>query len=136
MMGAALPSPIRPRLGQFVRLLASDRDGEVVAAARAIGRMLKGAGVDFHDLAATVETEPAERVVVQWRDRPVPTASTEPKSWPELARWIRDNDKGRLAVHERDFVRDMASRLVLNGQPSEKQAAWLRRLYAKLGGPA
>jgi hypothetical protein len=38
-------------LGKFVRLFASDKDGEVVAAVRALGRMLAKQGADFHALA-------------------------------------------------------------------------------------
>ncbi|CAH1696805.1 hypothetical protein CHELA1G11_70030 [Hyphomicrobiales bacterium] len=38
-------------LGKLVRLLSSDHDGEVVNAARAIGRSLQAAGSDWHELA-------------------------------------------------------------------------------------
>jgi hypothetical protein len=48
-------SPIAERLGKLVRLLASDRDGEVVAAVRGLRRTLASAGMDFHGLAALVE---------------------------------------------------------------------------------
>ena len=39
------------RLRKLLPLLASDQDGEVIGAARAIGRTLKGCGSDFHALA-------------------------------------------------------------------------------------
>ena len=44
------------KLGKLLRLLASDRDGEVVAAAKAITRTLAGADLDIHALAEGVET--------------------------------------------------------------------------------
>src|SRR5262245_1455965 len=47
-------APIADKLKPLVRLLASDRDGEVVATARAIGRLLKSAKLDFHALADSV----------------------------------------------------------------------------------
>jgi len=47
--------PSAGRLAQLVRLLASDREGERMAAVAAIGRALKGEGHDWHDLAAAVE---------------------------------------------------------------------------------
>ena len=48
------PASVSDRLGKFIRLLTSDRDGEVVAAARAIVRTLEGAGADIHDLAESI----------------------------------------------------------------------------------
>jgi hypothetical protein len=40
-------------------LLGSDKDGEVVAAARAIGRTLRADGRDWHSLVASIRTKPA-----------------------------------------------------------------------------
>jgi hypothetical protein len=48
-------TPLEQKLGTFIRMLASERDGEVVAAARAIVRTLKAAA-DIHVLAERVET--------------------------------------------------------------------------------
>ena len=42
-------------MAKLIRLLASDVDGEVLAAVRALGRTLKAGGCDFHDLAGLVE---------------------------------------------------------------------------------
>jgi hypothetical protein len=39
------------KLQKFVKLLTSDQDGEVVAAARAICRALRNAGSDIHEFA-------------------------------------------------------------------------------------
>ena len=47
---------IAEKLGRYVRLLSSDQDGEVVAAAHAIVRVLKTAGADIHTLAKHIET--------------------------------------------------------------------------------
>jgi hypothetical protein len=52
---ADLSISTRRKLANFVRLLASDRDGEVLAAARAIPRVLKAAGADIYALADQVE---------------------------------------------------------------------------------
>lgn len=46
---------ITDKLAKFVRLLSSDQDGEVVAAAGAIRRVLLSANLDIHDLAKIVE---------------------------------------------------------------------------------
>jgi hypothetical protein len=42
-------------LARCLRLLGSDQDGEVVAAVRALKRMLRSGGEDLPDLAARVE---------------------------------------------------------------------------------
>jgi hypothetical protein len=48
-------TPIAPKLANAIRLLASDKDGEVVAAWRAIIRTLQGIGADIHDIADRIE---------------------------------------------------------------------------------
>jgi hypothetical protein len=42
---------IAPRLKKLLLMLSSDRDGEVVNAARLIGSTLQNAGRSWHDLA-------------------------------------------------------------------------------------
>jgi len=51
---------LRAKLAKLVRLLASPREGEALAAARAIERTLASEGGDIHDLA-DVLTGPAPR---------------------------------------------------------------------------
>jgi hypothetical protein len=47
-------APIAEKLRRCVRLLSSDRDGEVVSSARALCRTPKGAGADIHMLADAI----------------------------------------------------------------------------------
>jgi len=47
-------APIAGKLGKLLRLLSSDHDGEVLAAARAIRRTLKVEKLDIHMLADTI----------------------------------------------------------------------------------
>lgn len=64
-----IPPVIAPKLAKLLPLLASDHDGEVVATARAIGRTLVAAGLDWHALAAAL-TQPASEPSVNgfdWR---------------------------------------------------------------------
>jgi hypothetical protein len=42
------------RIAKLIPLLASDKDGEALAATRAIGRALEASGSDFHALAASI----------------------------------------------------------------------------------
>lgn len=67
------------RVAKLVPLLASDKDGEVVAAARAIARTLGTAGTDLHDLADTLnrmqtvsEARPASEATTSSRTSPSP----------------------------------------------------------------
>jgi hypothetical protein len=46
---------IAPTVGKLLRLLGSDRPGEVVAAVRALRRVLRSADRDLHDLANAIE---------------------------------------------------------------------------------
>jgi hypothetical protein len=52
-----MDAAIADRLGKMLRLLASDHDGEVVAAAKAIVRTLESNSLDIHALADAVETK-------------------------------------------------------------------------------
>jgi hypothetical protein len=51
----ALPSEVAVRLGNVVRRLSSDSDGEIIACLHAILRLLEACGGDIHALAAQVE---------------------------------------------------------------------------------
>jgi hypothetical protein len=119
-------TPIAPKLAKLLPRLATDAEGEVVATVAAIRRTLAGHGADLHDLAAAV-TRPA--VIVHHAPPP-----DDPHDWRGLAAWCRDNGRGRLTAKEFLFCRDMALRLILGGEPTERQAAWLRSIYAKLKG--
>jgi hypothetical protein len=45
-------APITGKLCKMIRMLASDCDGDVIAAARAIKRTLRSEGLDIHELQA------------------------------------------------------------------------------------
>ncbi len=76
-MNRPLPRSIRPTLGFLIPLLGSDRDGEALGAARAIGRKLAAVGLDLHDLAAVIAgAAPAAVDVVDPRPSPARTRRT------------------------------------------------------------
>jgi hypothetical protein len=107
---------VAPRIGRLIRLLGSDQDGEVVAAVRALGRTLAGAGEDFHSLADAVESSAIET-------RPL----RRPENWRTSARWLI-NSGARLTPKERAFVNQMAS---WPYEPSERQSQWLEALIER-----
>ncbi len=129
-MGSAL-APVAPKLGKLLPVLASNHDGEVVAAARAIGRTLQAAGLDFHALAGAV-TSPAAAPSPQPQPADDYWDGTDPDDWRTMARWCRDFDAGRLTPREHGFVWDLASDRYARREPSDKQRKWLRAIYVKL----
>jgi hypothetical protein len=108
---------VAPRIGQLIRLLGSDQDGEVVAAARALGRTLATAGQDFHDLAACVESPAAAQTARR----------ADANDWRTSARWLI-NSGAALTPKERAFVHQMAS---WPYEPSERQSQWLEALVER-----
>jgi hypothetical protein len=131
MKTLTLESSAATRIGALVRLLSSDKAGEVLASARAINRTLESAGADIHHLADVVEhglTHPALAP-------PTPTEAEDDHE--EVAAmlhfcvlWIDQLD-GR----EADFIRSMRryqARFGADFEPSQKQVKWLLSIYYRL----
>ena len=118
---STVPATIAPRVGQLIRLLASDSDGEALAACRALGGTLASVGQDFHALAAIEQSEPAAQVHYEY---------TAPRA-DASARWLAANHMSRLSAKEQSFVRDMT---IWSGQPTERQRQWLRSIVERVAG--
>jgi hypothetical protein len=88
-----------------IRLFARDRDGEVLAAVRALGRHLKEIGKDFHDLANVV------------------APSTVPESEPDWHAVVHEciRQEWKLRPKDREFLHA----LLKYDRPTPKQAKWL-----------
>ena len=145
-------TPLEQKLGTFIRMLASERDGEVVAAARAIVRTLKAAGADIHVLAERVETANGSKLTDgEMRklydagyDAGVRAAEAKQHgphdfrnvdgtpAWHEIARFCQQS-RDRLREKEREFINDITSRTVWR-EPTERQSKWLRSIFYRLGG--
>ena len=112
---------IAPTIAKLLRLLASDKPGELVASVHAMRRVLGSAELDLHDLANVVEFSAGREA-------------------PQVASTIADNDDARemirccrecsdlLSAKELAFVRSMAK---WRGQPTSRQQAWLSSLYIR-----
>jgi hypothetical protein len=138
------------KLGTLVRLLASEQDGEALAAARGIVRVLKSTGTDIHTLAERVENVNGGKLTdaemqkiynAGFQDgmHAVESRSTGDfhnvdgtPNWHEIALFCQQNSN-RLRENERQFVNDMAARSVWR-EPTEKQAKWLKSIFYRLGG--
>jgi hypothetical protein len=138
-------TPIADKLGKLLRLLSSDRDGEVVGAARAIVRTLDGAGLDIHALAESLGINGkkfSEADALEIYQRGVKDGkraaegggfhSMDEPTWHEIACECAAHDDRLRDERERQFVRDMVRRTVRGGEPTEKQAHWLRAIYARV----
>ena len=112
----AIARETRSKLAQLVRLLSSDQPGEIVAAARAIGRTLRAVGKDFHDLAALIENPSMGEL------------QPAPMPWAAMASFCAATPH-RLNERELDFISNMSS---LHREPTPAQKNWLIAIYEKL----
>ena len=122
---------VAPKLEKLLPLLASDRDGEVVATAAAITRTLKRAGADWHDLAkALARTEPPGAIEpVCWRDIPP----------SEHAGWLAQRAlSSRLSPWEQNFCASILAQVRYRPRStlSAKQIAVLDGCISKIVGEA
>jgi hypothetical protein len=115
MLEMSTLAPIADKLGKLVRMLTSNHDAEVVAAARSINRTLSSAGLDIQLLAAVIEHGGA------------PT-------WHSVARECAAHPERLRSEKERAFIADMVVWTKLGGDPTERQAKWLRSIYVRVRG--
>jgi hypothetical protein len=112
------------RLAKLLLMLSSDRDGEVVSAARAIGRALHANGDDWHDLVSRLTNS---------NPKPEPRKAHEqhpPGDWRVMHEFCLDRDR-LLRPREREFVASLGD---WRGELTERQHAWLLAIYQRLGG--
>ncbi len=152
MSSASIPEKAR----RIIPTLGSPVDGEALGAARAIGRVLSGAGLSYHDLAAAIPVAAEARRPVPPGARSYPIhpdppgqkfgnfadwrrawgASGRPHFTPrqeraqrEQAAYCRMHDRGRLSPRERAFIRD------IDGQRhglTVRQSDWLAVICDRL----
>jgi hypothetical protein len=114
---------IPTRIPMLIRLLASDSDGEVVAAARALRRTLCGVGLDMNDLADCLKI-PSE-----------PSQANRPCVWSRMTiqqqvQFLEMALRGELFSRwERGFAQSVSEQLRAGRRLSPKQDAVCQRLY-------
>jgi hypothetical protein len=91
------------RIGKFLRLLASDKPGEVVAAAAALKRTLEAGGLDIHDLASAIESGLKPAPPPQRRSLGPPSPNLN--DWQSICWWLHFH-RGRLRGDQRERVAD------------------------------
>jgi hypothetical protein len=103
---------VAPLVSKLIPRLASDHDGEIVATARAIGRVLKAAGRDWHDLANAIQPIATDR--------------------RSLARFCASHQHS-LSARELNFIISIARQ---NRELTGKQEKWLRDIASRLRATA
>jgi hypothetical protein len=103
------------KLGRTIALLASDKEGEIVAAAHAAKRLLAAGGRDFNDLGSFIESnffKPAD------------------DDWLAIATWLAARFD-TLSLKEAGFVANMNRMGRMGKRPSPAQEQWLRDLFER-----
>jgi hypothetical protein len=139
-------APIADKLGKIIRMLSSDKDGDVLAAAHALKRTLEGANLDIHMLAAGIEESNGKKFTeadaIEIYQRGVEDGRKAAKqngtvsvdgepSWNDIARECAAQI-ARLQPREREFISDMVAWTTHGGMPTDKQAKWLRSIWARV----
>ena len=121
-----LTPPLAAKPALLIARLASDSDAEVIACVPAMRRLLEMRSLELNDLAAILAQPERVRISMsRLTGRPLPGMSPRAGSSRTTADTFSRTS---------DFVGTMARRLVMQGEPSPRQAEWLRGLYARLGG--
>jgi hypothetical protein len=149
---------LEERIADVIRLLASDKDGDIIAAAHALKRVLASAGTDIHGLAYGIENlgkaekkaaEKAAEMLAQERRKVWDAAvqhtenrlhgaddfiSADGKpTWQSVALYCQRN-KRRLDAKHHDFIDKVAAQTVYGREPTEKMHKYLFSLFLRLGG--
>ena len=129
------------RLGKLTLLLSSTHEGEIAAAARAIGKVLETAGADWHTYAEAVamgfrapQAAPPAPSSTPRRSRPPkpsPPPTRAPRTrWQAAAMEVLRVALDRLTKAENQFL---TGQLDWVGDPTPAQQRWLRAICSRFG---
>jgi hypothetical protein len=114
-------------------MLSSDNDGEVVNAARAIGKHLKAEGMDWHGLAARLDISAKK---MDEEERTTTTGShISNDDLHMMTILVHPNNFSKLTLAEQGFIRDMKGRIESYGPQTfitPKQRKWLTAIFKKV----
>ena len=141
---------LEEKIAAVIRLFASDRDGEVIAAVSALKRTLATAGTDINGLALGIENLGKSTVVPDEIKKKIWDAavqhtenrlhggddfrSTDGKpTWQAVALYCQRNIN-RLDTRHHDFINKVAAQTVYDQEPTERMHKYLVSLFLRLGG--
>jgi hypothetical protein len=155
---SALNEPVAKRIAKLFRLLGSDFDGEVLAAARKMKQQLGSEGLNFNDIATVIENHQGEIEEKKYSDadaevifaKGVEKGRTEEARkqqappefynadgkprWYEIALYCEQNSSQLRDEWERDFVSGMPEKMIRWKNPTPKQIPILLSIFKRLGG--
>jgi len=150
-MSADALAPIVDKIRPLIRMLSSDQSGEIVAAARALVRLLKSVGADVHTLADGIGSDKLSQADMKkiydaghCAGFEAGVRSVEDKLCGADFHDIGDEDLAemarRCAMHaerlrndrERSFVRSMVQQTARGRKLTGKQAGWLRDIASRV----
>ena len=112
---------IKFKIGKMLGMLGSEYDGEIVAAARQIGRLLASQKMTFADLVQAFNG--SQKTSKNVRASPQDQVMAMVDAILENEMLMRD--------HELRFVKDFEARLYAGYKFTDKQIKWFHFLYAK-----
>ena len=143
---SARKKTLEEKIADRVRMLASDKPGEVVAAANALKLILASVGTDMNGLARAIENlgKNADQMKKVWDAAVQHTEnrlhgtdefrSTDGKpTWQSVALYCQRN-KHRLDVRHHNFIDKVAAQTVYDREPTERMHKYLLSLFFRLGG--
>ena len=145
------------KIAYALRLLDSDKAGEIVAAVYALKRLLQSLGTDWNGLASGFEnilsSNGADAITQAEMNKRIDDAyaagvqdtenklhgandfhSTDGKpGWEAVALFLQRN-KHRLDPKHHDFIDKVAAQTAWGREPTEKMHRYLHSLFLRLGG--
>jgi hypothetical protein len=147
---APIDEDVVRKIAAMIRHIAG-RTGEAITAARLLPRVLQTTdanvimtiadritqpnGLNKADMKKIYDAGVAAGRKAMKQDlggRAFQSVDDEEPSWFEIASLCRNNPQVMHSDNEKQFVSDMCRRLVHGGVPTEKQANWLRKIYARV----
>jgi hypothetical protein len=142
---------VSEKLAKMVLMLSSSSDGEVVSAARAIGRLLVEQGRDWHDLADVVRAMETPSPSISGFSmggtaRPAYPGARQADTPPNgyMSREVYDKFEAlvlhvhRMTSIEKRFMGQIAMRIARYGYErtfvTSKQVKWILDLHARYAG--
>jgi hypothetical protein len=139
----------KERIAKILPRLATP--SEVASSVEGIKKILKAGGYDWHDLTADLFT-PSDKVFTEadaleiYRRGQIDGREQARNEKPEVQTFVNVDTsppwheiatdclaRPHYSVREKEFVEDMIKVTVNGGEPTEKQAAWLRKIYRRRG---
>ena len=120
---------LEQKIAHFIRVLGSEHDGEVMNAARLLGKTLATYGATFNELGDAIERLANGGLEEDAMQRIFAAGEAQGAEKAE-----KKHAEAQESRHH-EFVDDMSSRMAFGGrEPTPKQATYLLSLFRKIGG--